>query len=403
MGGIVMKNIIDYLAEDNQLDIITLRQGDDDVESYKGIDIRYVKSFPYYILNTRRKRLNSANGLERFGLGIALGCFRFCSVLLRVLSPLGINAHTTRLLKKEIISALASSDYDHVICNAKPFESFEAVYQVIGMVSSGTRFVAYQTDDFVSAGDERYVPGFIVSRNQKNRIKRLDQYVDKFSSYCMLESVYSKETGCLKDSSRVTKLGIPLLINKQNTSVPRSSSGSHLKFVYAGSLVMSFRPPNECMDILMCVADSKDMTVDVYHRGDCMAVMDEYERSSGGVIRNRGEVSADVSYEAIDSADVLISISNTQGDQISGKTFDYISTCKPVIHFYYAENDMNASVFARYPKGLCIRVTGENNSENAGKILSFLDSVSSVALSYQEIEKEFMEYTVTKVVESLLR
>ena len=399
MSGIVVKNIIDSLSNSNKCDIVAVMQGDNDVPEYNGIKVHYVKSFPYHILNNRRKMVNASSGIGRAWYKTVVLFFRLLSIFTRFISSLGINVVTTRKLKKAISEVLKNETYDYVLCNAKPFESFEAVYSLIGKYKS-TTFIAYQTDDFVTAGDERYIPKFLQDKKLKNRVRRLNDYVETFDVYGMLESIYLKEIGSVTSRERVTKLGIPLLYNRSASGSSVSDSGK-LNFVYAGSLVKSFRPADDCLGVMMEVAKLVDLTMDVYHRGDCYDVIDEYSRRSSGVIHNRGEVSATESYAAISNADVLISISNVDGDQISGKTFDYMSTCKPIIHFYYKDDDMNASVFDRYTYGLSIHVGGTDVKENVERIAEFVNKTRGVSVTYSDVEKEFKQYTVGEVVNSL--
>ena len=399
MSGIVVKNIIDSLSDSNECDIVAVMQGDNDIPEYNNIRVNYVKSFPYHILNNRRKMLNSS-GLARAWYKFVVLIFRMLSIFMRLVSSVGINGVTTSRLKKTVGACLARKKYDYVLCNAKPFESFEAVYRLLDKHKS-TVFIAYQTDDFVTAGDERYIPKFLQDIKLKNRAKRLNEYVEAFDVYGMIESVYSKEITSVDSRDRVTKLGIPLLYDRSASGSSRAAESGTLNFVYAGSLVKSFRPADDCLNIMTEVAKSVDLTMDVYHRGDCYDVIDEYASRSGGVIRNKGEVSAEESYKAISNADMLISISNVDGDQISGKTFDYMSTCKPIIHFYYKEDDMNASVFDRYTYGLSVRVTGVDMQQNIKRIVEFIENTKDANVTYGDVEKEFKMYTVAEVVDSL--
>lgn len=401
MSGIVVKNLMDRLLPENTVEIIAIRQGNDDVAFYNGVRVRYVKSFPYYILSSRKNRAQANNRAAAVWYGLAEFVFRLFSIATRMSSPIGVNTDAANKLYRAVTRALRDADFDYVVCNAKPFESFEAVARVIEKTPrANTKFIAYQTDDFVSAGDERFIPAARLQTIKRNRNDRINDYVELFDVYGVLESVYAKEIASVHNRRKVKSMGIPLLFDKREER-PAPEKGQKTGFVYAGSLVKSFRPPDGCLDILLELMKSGDFTADIYHRGDCGDVVDAYEKRSGGAVRNRGSVSAEAAYEAIAAADVLISISNVGGDQISGKTFDYISTCKPIIHFCYSEKDMNASVFRRYPRGLCINILSTDVKTAACTIREFLEETEHVEVSFDELLKEFGSYTVDEVVNML--
>lgn len=395
-----MKNIIDYLVKDNEISIIALKQNNDDIEKYLEIPIRYVKSFPFYILNTRERKNKAIKKWQKVLLGIEEYVFRTGSLVTRVISPLALNMVTTAKLREKVEEALKCRTYDYVLCNAKPFEGFEAV---MGFISSypDTNFIGYQTDDFATAEDERFLPVFIVNRILHNRKKRLNEYANRFCNYGILESVYRKEAKMLKKGINVKSMGLPLLIDYRRRIPNNRYERETIRFVFAGSLVKSFRPAEDCLEIMLEVAGYNKIAVNIYQRGDCNEVVNMYEKKSRGTIRNKGSVSTEEAYDAMENADILISISNIAGDQISGKTFDYMATGKPIIHFYYNKNDLNAKIINRYKLGLNIQILENNRGESVKRIMDFVKSVDGEQMTIQEVRKEFCDYTVESVVNML--
>ena len=401
MSGIVVKNIIDFLINDNNIDIIAVRQSDEDLKKYKGIVIDYVKSYPYYIVNNRKKKNHTKNKVLYLFFSIKVFAFRILSIKSRIISRIGINDNLVKNLNESIEKKLSINHYDYVLCNAKPFESFEAILPFIRKYPL-TKFISYQTDDFVTAGDERYMPKWLVKKKLNQRKKRINTYVDMFSIYGMLESVYMKEIKYVNSSHKPISMGIPLLLKREEDVERNNNTMSRdIRFVYAGSLVKSFRPPNECLEIMGTILEELGASMDIYHRGDCNDIIDFYQKKSLGAICNKGMVSAEESYRAIGAADVLISISNIAGDQISGKTFDYISTCKPIIHFYYDNNDMNAKVLERYPNGISVCVNDIYTSDFFSRIVNFLYEHLGNKVYYNDVLAQYAEYTVEMVVKRL--
>lgn len=96
------------------------------------------------------------------------------SMLTRVLSPVGVNLGEVQKIRREIKEILEREDIDLVLCNGKPFESFEAVLPLI-KINKDIKFIAYQTDDFVTAEDERYFPKIFLIRRNIQRKKRINK------------------------------------------------------------------------------------------------------------------------------------------------------------------------------------------------------------------------------------
>ena len=75
-------------------------------------------------------------------------------------------------------------------------------------------------------------------------------------------------------------------------------------------------------------------------------------------------------------ADVLISIAEKTGRQMSSKIFDYMSFGKPIIHFYFAEDDVNVPWLNRYNNSLCVKITDGNYSDISNELALFILSRS---------------------------
>ena len=102
------------------------------------------------------------------------------------------------------------------------------------------------------------------------------------------------------------------------------------------------------------------------------------------MIFNHGYVEPDVLDEAINRADVLVSIGNRVSNSIPSKLITYFSYGKPVIHITSKVEDVCVEYVNMYPLGL---VLYENVSpkENALKICSFLKECIGKSVSYSDV------------------
>ena len=72
--------------------------------------------------------------------------------------------------------------------------------------------------------------------------------------------------------------------------------------------------------------------------------------------------------------DIFISIAEKKGKQFSSKIFDYISTGKPIVHFYTAEDDINLAALRKYPNALLIKETPEIKNEDIKRFVKFISA-----------------------------
>ena len=214
----------------------------------------------------------------------------------------------------------------------------------------------------------------------------------------MLNSVYSKEEIFNDTHSSIRPIGIPLL---ENRTLYRKINNDSKNLTFTGSLVKEFRPPNDALKTLLEVSKDLNFTLHIYHKGDCENDIIKFENISNNTIINHGTVDTKTAYQAMSNADFLISISNIAGDQISGKTFDYISTGKPIIHFYYNPNDMNKNVLKNYRLALCIQLVSDENNCNVAKIANFINTNAGEFISYNEILDCYHDYSIDVVVNEL--
>lgn len=403
MNGIVIKNLADCLGADNRTGIISLKQRHDDAAYYRNTRIKYVTPVSYYIYSLREKRLKAGNRLVRSMYGAALLLARMLSVSQRVISKTGLHDPLARRLGKAVEESLKAEKYEYVVLIGRPFEAFAAALP-LAVKYKETRFIGYQADNFVTGEDVHY-PEFLLAGRNRERAALMNKCARHFWRYFMTGPVYAKEKRYLQGKNRVKVTGLPLIINQRPAAGSRGGRNRDgaVRLVYAGSLLKGFRPPGDCLDILMKLVEMIKVHIDFYHCGDCDDILDAYSEKSGGAVANRGTVSSERAYEAVNSSDVLAAISNFAGDQVSGKTFDCISAGKPVVFFYYKDGDSNLEFFQKYKLGLCIKMAPQNVQGNAEAVCRFIKENLGRTVSFDEVEKQFWQYTPKCVADEMFQ
>ena len=96
--------------------------------------------------------------------------------------------------------------------------------------------------------------------------------------------------------------------------------------------------------------------------------------------------------DLLKNASVLISIGNNSSDMVPSKTFEYMSYCKPIIHFYSFAEDPVISILSRYPIALLLD-SNQSIEILTREVQKFLDSYSGKTIDSNEIRRLFFENT----------
>ena len=118
-------------------------------------------------------------------------------------------------------------------------------------------------------------------------------------------------------------------------------------------------------------------------------------------IRNNGTIPFKEVMEKIADVGFLISVAETRGVQISSKIFTYISTGKPIIHFYYANNDINLSVLKKYPLLCPINLKDSDKDNLVDKLVSFLN-VEHKIVDFDKIQTLFSDALPESLVNNII-
>lgn len=119
------------------------------------------------------------------------------------------------------------------------------------------------------------------------------------------------------------------------------------------------------------------------------------------VIHNHGWVSHSELEEALERADILLSIAEKDGKQISSKIFEYMSFGKPILHFYYSNTDVNRRYLSKYPLAMCVN-HNETNSQKQENVFRWMLSVKNLRVPMNIVETLFKEMTPKYIVDNII-
>ncbi len=185
--------------------------------------------------------------------------------------------------------------------------------------------------------------------------------------------------------SKMKVVNFPYLEKMDSVS---TTSNQQLTMVYAGSLYRKLRNPQFVCDSLLEVMQEINYKVVFMGAGDCHDILDLANQQSKGKLINKGMVPHTLATKEMSAASVLISIGNAQTSMMPSKIYEYMSTGKPILHFYTYEKDPCLPPLREYGNALCIE-QGESNIKE--KILKFLREAKTE--TFENVREKFIMAT----------
>lgn len=189
----------------------------------------------------------------------------------------------------------------------------------------------------------------------------------------------------LYDGIAAKTIPLPYLLWYNNTLGDNRFNPEKVNLVYAGRFFKDIRSPEYLLKTFLLI-DDEDIILHLYSSSNCEAVIDEYVKKAGGRIVKHGLVDAEEIKAVLAGADVLVNVGNAVAEVKPSKTFEYLSTGKPIIHFY--QKDLRDELLQKYPYSLQISDRSDCGKA-AADIRSFCHSTQGKASMFREIESLF--------------
>lgn len=168
---------------------------------------------------------------------------------------------------------------------------------------------------------------------------------------------------------------------------------------FAGAFYASIRRPDEMLDILSFLPSN--YVVQLVGNGCRGSIQDKRKLFTECELIDRGRLSHVDCLEVIKNSNILINVGNKVTNQLPSKVFEYISFGKPIINFYYDENDLGLKYFSRYP--LCFNIKVDNYSQkDIDALLVFCEETKKQFLTYEEATDNMKECRAENVLEEIV-
>lgn len=284
---------------------------------------------------------------------------------------------------RKTLNIIEENDDITIIASFSPLEAVAALPIIKKKIKCKRYNIIYYSSDTLSneQGSSAILSGKLRGNKGIEWEKKIFSICDLiFIMECHREHYFSKEFEKFKPKMRLVNFP---LIDKELYSAKKRIN-KKIEMVYAGTLYKSLRNPSALCDILLSIQDI-DFHATFLGGGDCDEIMKEKCVKSKGKIEYLGMQSHDVAVKIIQDSDILLSIGNMESPMMPSKIYEYISTGKPIIHFYTWDKDPCLPILRKYGNSVLIN---ENNIETVRKFLEYY-----LIVSYEDICKVFMKST----------
>lgn len=192
---------------------------------------------------------------------------------------------------------------------------------------------------------------------------------------------------------------IPLL-NMFDRHCANEATDDLIRLFYIGNFYNDLRNPDDLMKFLSKLPSNYKTN---FVGGGCRNVIRSRQTLfKDGCFDDLGIIDYSQIQKYYDSANILIYLSNKTGNQLPSKLFEYISMGKPILNFYYNDDDPSLYFIQKYKLSLSIKLDSYEDSE-VEKVISFCFNNKNSKLCFEEATKELKEYRRDNVVEMVYK
>lgn len=284
---------------------------------------------------------------------------------------------------------LLNNKYDAVVAVINPAEAAEAL-SMIRRKDATTKFILYEIDP----NSNRYkYPASFVEKLWKKRCKIWERKIYKRMDYIIhMESHRNHYSDSYFSffNKKTRYSDIPNFIPKRISNKFPSSTP---KLLYAGAFYPALREPYNMFKIIGLLKQRIDFSFDIYTgksmRKEIVRLSNEYDMVNVHDVVQEREL-----LDIICQSDILISVGNINSDFLPSKILMYMSTGKPILHFYNDDNDVSKRYLENYPLVFFIDERESFSESLMNELLVFIsNSPNNIISDFKDLLNRFYKNT----------
>jgi len=256
------------------------------------------------------------------------------------------------------------------------------------------KWIVYMLDPYADA------QGIIIDKQELNhRIAIEETFFATADHIIVTPEVYqtTKYSPITRFSEKVTCFAQPCLrpLIPKNPVV-RDDRWSEC--IYTGRLYPEFRNPEPLLQYFIRLPTTYRLH---FYSVGCEELLKTYRDILQERLILHGYVQLHELEDAIQQADILINIGNHINNQVPSKVFDYISTGKPIAHFYTRADDSSKRYLDGYPYCFmqsCISIPADDDIQ---AFTNYFDEIIGKRLNFIEATNYIREHRLDSIVDQL--
>lgn len=271
--------------------------------------------------------------------------------------------------------------------------SIEAVLALKMMRNHKIKFGIYQLDPYWN--NVELPSKYIEAR------KQLEYQLVMESDLCMTTPIIEVENTNIFPSiaNKYLIVDFPCIKRPSFEVIDKEDNSIHCVFV--GMLYTVIRPPEKVINIIAEIK-SHNIFFDFFGDGQNLILQSKIYNNIKERIKLHGVVSSQEAECARIKADILLNIDNTSSALVPSKIFEYISTGKPIINFYFTKDSYTLRYFEKYP--LCLNIyLFDQPDENAKLIELFIERNKHKRIDFETIKNIYFKNTPEFVGEQCVK
>ena len=162
---------------------------------------------------------------------------------------------------------------------------------------------------------------------------------------------------------------------------------------YAGLFYDSIRNPKLMLELISKLPNNFELSI---YGGGCEKVVNHYVKLDPQKFKFLGRIEHQLCLEKLMGSNIVINLSNTITNQMPSKVFEYISYGKPVVNFYFSENDTSLKYFKKYPLAFNLNLNSYSDDE-IKNLINFCEKNKYKNLRFEEATKNLAGYRAENV------
>lgn len=254
---------------------------------------------------------------------------------------------------------------------------------------------------------DRFAIGNSLYENQYIRRKRYPRHIQTEEKTLIVSdavfalppiATYYKNEMFAGINQKIIETEHPLLKEITYDHIESNNEHAGITLTYAGSLDIKLRNPETVLKIYKKACDiCSDFTFNIYSFGNCNKILDSFKSQLGDSLNLCGCIPSNQVSEKLETSEILITVGNNSNEEVPSKLFEYLSYGKPIVHFYFNDNDAYLNYLGQYDCALCLKLDNALIDENAEKFIDFCKNKNNTKISFDKIANQYSHCTPSYV------